>query len=190
MKLNNTLNKLIAPFVTIFVCYLLGCTNSSVSHHHRSRTVDSLCQNDSLYRKYYRNYQTGFEIDDAILRGKNSHKKTVICFNSLACVNCRDFENKILFSDSIKSLIQTNFIFENLFVDERIRLSDSKRAALSANKRNFVWTGEYYSGFQIELTHSGHNPVFALLDGNGKVISTYTGDLSRDKFHSWLLENQ
>jgi len=85
-----------------------------------------------------------------------SEKPILIYFNSIACVNCRKIESKILNTDGLWDEINKKFKFINLYVDAR-ELADSTLWPQKQNK-NRKTIGSLNNWAQIELTQTGSQP--------------------------------
>lgn len=153
------------------------------------RTYDSLC---FLFDK-----QLGsqFYLDSALLISANSDKSMIIYFSSLACVNCRNIESKVLLTPEVVSEIERNYNIVVLFTDVRhIRVSNERingisRFACSSQfcVQDSCTLGNLNSVIQLNLSHSGHQPQFCVLNEDDKFESTYSGELiNREAFLQWL----
>ncbi len=125
-------------------------------------------------------------IEEILVQSKRLNRFPLIYFTSIACVNCRNMEKAIMKDIEVKKAIRNDFMLIPLVVDDRkIAEKDFWKKSLFSNKL-LKRVGEINSELQIELTQSGWQPVFAILNKEGEVISQTGYSKNLDEFMTFL----
>jgi hypothetical protein len=128
----------------------------------------------------YKDYKLGLS------RSKELNKPTLLYFNGYGCINAREIERKILLDSDIQDYINNNLILVSLIVDERTKLEEDEIYYSDILKKNITFRGQISAELEIKLYDSNSQPLFILLDSNGKEISRigYTKDF--EEFNTFL----
>ena len=109
------------------------------------------------------------DYEQGLAYAKQENKPVISDFTGYGCVNCRKMEAYVLDNDSVKARLQ-NYVFIELFVDER---------------RNGI--GVKNSAIQREKYNSNAQPFYVQLDANGNVIADYMAfTIDPMEFINWL----
>lgn len=120
---------------------------------------------------------TDYEI--GLRRSVELKKPVLLYFNGYGSANSRKIESEILENEEIQTFINNKLIFVSLLVDERVKLADSAVYHSEILNREITTTGQKRLEMEIREFNSDLQPLFVLLDLNGKEISriSYTNDL-------------
>lgn len=114
---------------------------------------------------FYTNYELGLK------HAFESEKPVIIFFNGYACVNARKMETLILDSPEIIKYISSNFIFINLYADDRTRLKDSEIRYSTILDRELKIVAHVNWEIQIKDFNSDHQPLWVRLNSKGNEMS-------------------
>lgn len=184
-KLRRVSNFNILIYSIIFIL-ISSCKDSS-----NKADCNEVFQNHSnkdLYIKFCENLESNFDFESGIKKAKENEKLVFVYFNSIACTNCRSFENDILFNPEIKKSIKNNFISTVLFVDSREKIEVDDKYPISKFSNKEIKTKGAYN-VELQLIHIGnsHQPTISIFNEQGKLVSTYSEkSRSTKSFQDWL----
>ena len=112
----------------------------------------------------------------------------LIDFSGYGCVNCRKMEGAVLDNDRVKKLIENNFVFITLMVDDRTPLAAPYDVEENGKTVSITNIGEKWSYLQRSKFEASVQPYYVLLDNEGRPLTTepYGYDENIDKFIEWL----
>ncbi len=113
-----------------------------------------------------------FDLNQTLEKAKHENKTVLLYFSSIACVNCRKMEEMINEDLKIKDAIFEEYIFITLMVDDRTPAEKELWKQSKFSKDTLRTIGELNNQLQIELTKTGHQPYFAILTEDKKIVST------------------
>ncbi|WMJ75634.1 thioredoxin family protein [Cytophagaceae bacterium ABcell3] len=113
-----------------------------------------------------------FDLNKTLEKAKQENKTVLLYFSSIACVNCRKMEEMINENSKIKDAILEEYIFITLMVDDRTPAEQELWKQSEFSKDTLRTIGKLNSQLQIELTKTGHQPHFAILTEDKKLVST------------------
>jgi thioredoxin-related protein len=113
----------------------------------------------------YRNYE------GARAKSKEVNKPLLLYFNGHGNANSRKIEEFILAEKNIQDYINTHLVFTSLIVDERTMLPDSTTYYSETLKKEVRTIGLKNLELEIKEFNSNSQPLFVLLNVNGKEIS-------------------
>lgn len=109
------------------------------------------------------------DYEEGLAYAKEHNKPIIIDFTGYGCVNCRKMEDYVLDDERVKARLQ-NYVFIELFVDERKNGIGAKNSAI-----------------QREKYHSNAQPFYVQLDPNGKRVGGYMAFTTDPmEFINWL----
>lgn len=172
------------PYPEIFLIYSDFLSDQQVSNEGTEVINDSNLENENpemiewvkgLYA--YQDYQLGLK------KSKELDKPGLLYFNAYGCINSRMMDGEILLNKDIQEYINQNLVFVSLIVDERTKLEQSECYYSEALKKKVIYTGQINAELQIEKFNANSQPLFILLDVNGKEIARtgYVKDIEKFK---------
>jgi len=119
-----------------------------------------------------------FDLNKVLKEANLKEKSVLLYFSSVACVNCRKIENKILNNSTIKKIIFDKYILITLVVDDREIADKNYWKNSKMFNRILKKTGEINCAWQTELTRTGTQPYFAVISQEKTISSKigYTGN--------------
>ena len=131
-------------------------------------------------------YEKGLELADA------SGKPILLEFTGHIVVNGRKMEHKVLEDASVKSLIDSSFVYVRLYVDERIELPDEEKQTVSLDngrKINLKTYGDKWSYLQMNNYGMITQPYYAIIDEQENIIlkdGSFIEHGTVELFNNWL----
>lgn len=114
----------------------------------------------------------------------------IIDFSGYACVNCRKMEEHVWPNAGIKEMLHTEFVLISLYVDDRTVLPEEEQITLpkhNGGERKLRTVGDKWHFFQTEYFRNNSQPLYALLDSQGKLLNKPVGYTpSVDDFRTFL----
>lgn len=124
--------------------------------------------------------------DMGMKKSQETNKPLLLYFTGYACVNARKIEGNILTEYDIQNYINSNLIFVSLFVDDKSKLNESEMFHSEVLNKQIKTVGQKNLEIQIIQFQTNAQPLFILLDIDGKEVSRieYTTDIN--KFSDFL----
>lgn len=149
-------------------------------------------QDFSLYegeaQAHVQDYQKGMELGQAV------KKPVLIDFSGYGCVNCRKMEGAVLSNPEIKNMIDNDFVFITLMVDDKTPLpAPVKVKEKNGDEITLRTVGDKWSFLERSRFGSTQQPLYVILDAEGQPLNhSYAYDEDVPKFKQFLktgLEN-
>jgi len=128
------------------------------------------------------------DLVQAVEHAHSENKPILIYFTCYGCMSSRKFEDQIISNNEIAALIRDQFIFVQLFVDDKYAVTQQAPVLLNGKRAKNI--GSIWSDFEKVLIHSVSQPDFAVVDSNLELISnkfTYRDGMPQE-FKKWLEE--
>ncbi len=129
-----------------------------------------------------------FDLDVFQNRSAKEDKHLLIYFTGLACVNCRYFEDEISSDQEICEIINENYIFIPLNVDDRTKADKKNWKKSQFSDKILMENGSLNSELQIQLTKSGSQPYMAVIDNKGNITAQIHSRSTSDEILAFLKE--
>ena len=114
-------------------------------------------------------------------------KPVLLEFGGHGCVNCHKLDATVLAEDRVKHLIEEEFVFIVLMVDERTRLPEVIEVDDAGKKTRLRTVGDKWSYLQRYKFGIQSQPYYVVLDHQGKPLSpAHAYDESVDKYVEFL----
>lgn len=132
----------------------------------------------------YKDYKLGLK------KSKELNRPLLLYFNGFGCVNSRRIESEILSKIEIKDYINNNLIFTSLIVDDQTKLNENEVYFSETLDKEVKYLGQINLEFEMKIFNSDWQPLFVLIDLNGKEISRigYTNDFEEFKLFLQTVE--
>lgn len=137
---------------------------------------------------------THFDDYDEGMQYAAEHEMPVLLdFSGYGCVNCRKMEGAVLDNDAVKSMIEENFVFITLMVDDRKELPEPRTYKVNGEERVMETVGDLWGYLQQHKFAASVQPYYIVLDNEGVPLTKSMGFTEDpETFLSWLskgLEN-
>lgn len=137
---------------------------------------------------------THFDDYDEGMQYAAEHEMPVLLdFSGYGCVNCRKMEGALLDNDAVKSMIEENFVFITLMVDDRKELPEPRTYKVNGEERVMETVGDLWGYLQQHKFAASVQPYYIVLDNEGVPLTKSMGFTEDpETFLSWLskgLEN-
>lgn len=141
-------------------------------------------QDFNLYDKGMTHYE---DYDEGMRAAQAQGKPVFIDFSGYGCVNCRKMEAAVLNNNKVKDMLEKDFIFITLMVDDKRPLPEPIYVTENGRQVKLETYGDRWSYLQRHKFNANSQPYYAVLDGNGKLLSgPYFYDEDIDKFIDFL----
>jgi len=131
-------------------------------------------------------YLTSYK--EAIKCSKKLNKPMLIFFDGFACINAIQMKDLILMNNRVKPLINNNFIFVKLMVDDRTILKEEDWYKSKYDKQIKKTVGQQNSDFQITKFNNNTQPAFYILSASEEIIAKTFYDLDEENFIKFLIK--
>jgi thiol:disulfide interchange protein DsbD len=143
--------------LTIYI--LIGCNSKRKIHH--------LCEQTP---KYYKEFKLPEKIigynnyEQATKCSKTINKPLAVYFTSTICKNCKPFETDFLNSPEVSEIINKNFVFVQLIIDDKTALPQKDQfteiSPFTGKKRKINNIGQLNCTLLPKYRHSSHPALF------------------------------
>ena len=145
-------------------------------------------QDFNLYDKGMTHYE---DYDEGMRAAQAQGKPVFIDFSGYGCVNCRKMEAAVLNNTKVKDLLEKDFIFITLMVDDKRPLPEPIYVTENGRQVKLETYGDRWSYLQRYKFNANSQPYYAVVDENGKLLSgPYFYDENVDKFIDFLNEGK
>jgi len=135
--------------------------------------------------KIFTDYQEGLDY------AREVNKPIMIDFTGWACVNCRKMEDNVWIEESIKEILNKEYVVISLYVDEKITLPEEEQESVSVPTRDgnsrqkaIKTAGDRWSTLETLTFNSNTQPYYVLLDTDETLLTNpvgynYASDIDR-----------
>ena len=144
-----------------------------------------------LYTQEFNLYDEGMthyeDFDEGMRAAQAQGKPVFIDFSGYGCVNCRKMEAAVLNNSKVKDMLEKDFVFITLMVDDKRALPEPIYVTENGRQVKLETYGDRWSYLQRHKFNANSQPYYAVLDGNGKLLSgPYFYDEDVEKFINFL----
>lgn len=144
-----------------------------------------------LYTQDFNLYDEGMthyeDFDEGMRAAQIQGKPVFIDFSGYGCVNCRKMEAAVLNNSKVKDMLEKDFVFITLMVDDKRPLPEPIYVTENGRQVKLETYGDRWSYLQRHKFNANSQPYYAVLDGNGKLLSgPYFYDEDIEKFINFL----
>ncbi|MBE6311293.1 MAG: thiol:disulfide interchange protein [Bacteroidales bacterium] len=144
-----------------------------------------------LYTQDFNLYDEGMthyeDFDEGMRAAQAQGKPAFIDFSGYGCVNCRKMEASVLNDNKVKDILEKDFVFITLMVDDKRPLPEPIYVVENGRQVKLETYGDRWSYLQRYKFNANSQPYYAILDNNGELRSGpyfYNEDI--DKFIDFL----
>lgn len=151
---------------------------------------------ESKKKKYYeifhkrgtpKGFEPYYDYNEALAAAKEVNKPVLIDFTGWNCVNCRKMEANVWTDPKVANLLKNSFVMAELFVDDRTELPPSEQFISTYSGKKIKTIGNKNSDFQAATFNSNSQPLYVIVDTEGKVLVPQTGaDYNVDSYAAFL----
>ena len=134
--------------------------------------------------------ETGRVIDDfeaGLALAKREGKRVFIDFTGYGCVNCRKMESTVFQDERIRRVLERDYVFVRLYVDDKTKLTEPLRVEQGGKQRTLRTVGDRWSFLQATRFGAQTQPFYVILDASGTQLAPARSyDEDADAFLRWL----
>lgn len=139
---------------------------------------------DSKTRKYYdifhergtpKGFDPYYDYEEGLAAAKEAGKPAIVDFTGWSCVNCRKMEANVWTDPVVADLLRSEFVMIELFVDDRTELATEEQFISEYSGKKIRTIGHKWSDFQASEFASNSQPLYVIVNGEGKVLTTPSG---------------
>lgn len=156
----------------------------------------SLSAHDGKVKKYAeifhergtpKGFDPYYDYAQALETAKEIYKPVLIDFTGWNCVNCRKMEANVWTDPRVAKLLKEEFVMAELFVDDKTELAADEQYVSKFSGKSIKTIGNKNSDFQASTFNSNSQPLYVIVDPNGKVLIPPTGaDYNIDNYIKFL----
>jgi len=153
---------------------------------------------DSKTRKYYdifhergtpKGFDPYYDYEEGLAAAKEAGKPAIVDFTGWSCVNCRKMEANVWTDPVVADLLRNEFVMIELFVDDRTELATEEQFISEYSGKKIRTIGHKWSDFQASEFASNSQPLYVIVNGEGKVLTTPSGaDYNPSNYADFLRE--
>lgn len=130
---------------------------------------------------------TGYlSIDEALVEAKKVGKPVFVDISGLACVNCREMEQRVWSDPQVLQLLRDEFVIAVLYTDDKEKLPESEWVT-TKNGKDLKDRGRVNAYYVRERFDVSAQPNYVILDPQGNQITPIRGyNLDIDGFVEFL----
>lgn len=127
------------------------------------------------------------DFDEAMTLAKASQKPIFIDFTGFGCTNCRQMEENVWIMPETMERLKNDFIVASLYVDDKKPLEEGHTWISPLTNLPVQTIGQRWSAFQQYYFGSNSQPLYVVVDVNGKVVGLpYGYNPNQQAFYDYL----
>ncbi|MFD2598176.1 protein-disulfide reductase DsbD family protein [Sphingobacterium corticis] len=139
---------------------------------------------NSVKKKYYeifhergtpKGFDPYYDYEEALAAAKEANKPVLIDFTGWNCVNCRKMEANVWTDPKVAQILREEFVMAELFVDDRTELPKGEQYKSTYSGKQIKTIGNKWSDFQADRFNSNSQPLYVIVDTEGKVLIPPSG---------------
>lgn len=127
------------------------------------------------------------DLDEGMNYAKQVGKPVMIDFTGFNCANCRKMEDKVFVDGTVKKIISDEYVLISLYCDDKDALPMGKNYVSKFSGEEITSIGAMWSDLQKQAYNANAQPLYVLVDNEGKLLNTkrsYNEDIGA--FKGWL----
>ncbi|MEM1328247.1 MAG: cytochrome c biogenesis protein CcdA [Bacteroidota bacterium] len=125
------------------------------------------------------------DLEEGMVKAKESGKPILLDFTGHGCVNCRKMEDNVWGETGVYELIRDDYILVSLYVDDRKPLEQPYASPIDGSTRRTV--GNKWADFQLLQFGKQSQPYYVLMSSDGKVLNTPVPNTpDKEKYQKFL----
>jgi thiol:disulfide interchange protein len=127
------------------------------------------------------------EYDYGLAYAKKVNKPVLLDFTGDACANCRKMEDNVWSDPAILKILKEDVVLISLYCDRKIDLPKDKQYISKTTGKKVVTIGNRWTDFQITRYKSNSQPLYVILDTDGKDLSKPIAfTFEKQDYKKWL----
>lgn len=115
------------------------------------------------------------DYDQAMSYAQQQNKPVFVDFSGYGCVNCRKMEAAVFTDSKVKEILDNNYVFVKLMVDDRRPLAQSIQIVENGENKTLRTTGDKWSFLQRHKFGTNAQPYYMLLSPAGEPLASPYG---------------
>lgn len=148
----------------------------------------SIYNDEHRYKGLEPNFVDDF--DKAFDLAKKEKKPLLIDFTGLNCAVCRQMEENVWTKPDVEKIIKENFVLVSLYVDRKIDLPEEQKMInykkIDGSTEDIKTIGDKYALFESENFIAASQPLYVILNNDGKLLTFPIGKTDVNSYLSWL----
>jgi thiol:disulfide interchange protein DsbD len=125
------------------------------------------------------------DLNEGLCYAKKQGKPVMIDFTGYACVNCRKMEDFVWPDADVYKHLSQDYVVISLYVDDKTDLPAQLQYKNNEGRQVNTF-GKKWSDIEASYYKQTSQPLYVLLDNNGKVLSAPTGYTDKKEYADWL----
>lgn len=118
---------------------------------------------------------------------KKVNKPVMLDFTGDACANCRQMEDKVWSDNGLLPILKNELVIISLVCDRKIELPQEQQYVSKTTGKEIRTIGNKWTDFQITRYKSNSQPLYVILDTDGKDLSEKPiANTSVKEYKAWL----
>lgn len=126
------------------------------------------------------------DYEKGLAYAKKVNKPVMLDFTGDACANCRQMEDKVWSDSEILPILRDQLVIISLVCDRKIDLPVEEQYISETTGKEIVTIGNKWTDFQISRYKSNSQPLYVILNTDGKDISKPIANTSKEEYKAWL----
>lgn len=127
------------------------------------------------------------DLAPAMEAARERNKPIFIDFTGYGCTNCRLMEENVWTQGKNMELLRDKFVVVSLFCDDKRSIPEHLQKISPVSGKPMTTIGKVWSDFEIYHFKQQSQPLYVVMDGNGKLLSeTYGYEPDGALFQEWL----
>jgi len=133
--------------------------------------------------------ETFFDYEEALEAAKAMNKPVFVDFTGHSCVNCRLMERNVISKPEILRILKDEFVVVSLYCDDKTKLPEHewKKSAKYPDKV-LKTIGAVNLDLQLTKFDNVSQPLYVIVNGEGKQLTAPTGSTDYEKFRNMLTD--
>lgn len=111
------------------------------------------------------------DYDEGMAAAARMGKPVMVDFTGFGCVNCRKMEAAVWTDPTVAEILNDKYVLISLYVDDKTPLAVPMQVTENGQQRTLRTVGDKWSYLQRTKVGANTQPVYVLLDNNGKPLN-------------------
>ncbi len=111
------------------------------------------------------------DYDEGMAAAARMGKPVMVDFTGFGCVNCRKMEAAVWTDPTVAEILNDKYVLISLYVDDKTPLAEPMQVTENGQQRMLRTVGDKWSYLQRTKVGANTQPVYVLLDNNGKPLN-------------------
>jgi len=125
------------------------------------------------------------DYDKGLAYAKSVNKPVMLDFTGHACVNCRKMEANVWTDKEVHEIMKNDLVLISLYVDDKRDLPENEKYTTPEGEE-IETIGDKWTNLTITRYNTNTQPLYVLLDADGKDISPKISYVGKDEYLAWL----